>query len=430
MVVGLIIAAVFGVVLYGVLALAGLLRERAFASLIMAGYAMRLLIHAVVRDVQLFSHAAGGDSLFYEALAKAIAVVWSRYGIHFVSSAEIEELGPTSLPPNLFAVVTYFGGPEATRFGCAGLIGLAAGITIVNVYLLCLEFGAEKKSAFTLSVLLYFAPSFLFYTSDMYKDGLVLVFTTGALGSALRLARRFAVKHLIVGLVCVAALWYVRFYLIFVTVAPLLVGAVGLTKRGIARSLVVAVALVVGVLVLFAFTDILQFASNRATETLDRGTSTAVLESNQTGGSGVVFDDGGSPYGALPAKLAYTLLSPFPWARGSLGFQLGKVDVLLWYFILYRAVRAVRKVDARVLIMFATFVVPCALGYAMSMSNVGLIVRQRLVIVVVVTVIAALYTPQRAVAPRAAPRDARLVQALARRRREGSGPYAPSSKSP
>lgn len=396
MIVGILSAFVFGGVLWGALVAAGQARAKALPGILMGGYALRLILQIlVIRNVQFFSHAVGGDSFLYEAWGRMIAMIWSRSGIHFVTASELPEIGATSLPPNLFALFTYINGGEPTQLACTAIVALAAGLTALNLYTLSVQFGAERESALLFTAILYFQPAFLFYTSDMYKDGLVVCLTIGALGSALRLAYRFSVLHAVIGVLCLAALWFVRFYLIFVTVAPLVVGVVGLNAKGFARSIVAALLLAVAALVLAGYTDILQLASERATQTFERGTSEAVISANSVGGSGVVFDDGGNPLGALHAKLAYTLFSPFPWAGGSLGFQLGKLDVFLWYFTVYRAIRGARRADRRLVLMLATFIVPCTLMYAMSMSNVGLIVRQRLVVVAATTILAAICAPRK-----------------------------------
>lgn len=395
MIIGAILAIIFGGILFGALSFAGERKGSRMRTIIMGGYALRLFLQFFMREIPFFTHGAGGDCHLYEDWARAIARIWSQFGVHFVSSRELEVLGPTSLPPNLFALMIYFNGGDATRLGCTALVALAAGLTALNIYSLALEFGAERKNAILFASILYLQPAFLFYTSDMYKDGFVLCFTLGSLASALRLSSKFTFLHAAIGIACVIALWYVRFYLIFVTIAPLLVGIANFGSKDARRPLVAAVLLGTAGLLLGAFTDILQIASDRASDTYVHATATNVLEANQTGGSGIAFDDGGNPTGALPAKLAYTLLAPFPWAGGSLGFQLGKLDVFLWYFVLYRAMRAAWRADRRVVLMLGTFVVPCTVMYAMSVSNVGLIVRQRLVIVAATAVLAAMYTPQK-----------------------------------
>lgn len=404
--VGILFAIACAAGLWGVLAASGQLRPKApLPRILFAGYVLRLLIQFVIRDVRVFS-AASVDSTAYETGAILVAQVWSRTGIHFIDVDELAMFGQTSLPPNLFGLIVYMNGGSPTRLGCTALVALAAALTVLNLYLLALQFGAEKKNALLFAGILYFQPAFLFYTSDLYKDGIVLVFTMGALGSALRLASKVSIVHIAIGALCVWALWYVRFYLVFVTVAPLVVGLVGVGGKSAVRTLIAALVVVVASVVLAGFTDVLELAATRASETFEIGTAAYVRAANADAGSGITFDDDGSPFGALPAKLAYTLLSPFPWAKGSLGFQLGKLDVFIWYFTLYRAIRAAWTVDRRLLLMLATFIVPCTMMYAMSMANVGLIVRQRLVIVAATAILASLYkaprkSPQRTVRGRA-----------------------------
>jgi hypothetical protein len=403
--------------LVGTLAAAGLLREKSrFAAVLLAGFALRLVLQFFIRDVQFFTHAAGGDSLIYEYYGQIIAKQWAFTGVRYFTADDMFVIGATSLPHNLFAAVMYINGGETTRLGCTALVALAAALTALNVYTLGVQFGAERKNAALIAGILYLQPALLFYTCDMYKDGLVLCLTIGALGSAVRLSFRYSVIHTVIGLLCVWGLWYVRFYLVFVSVAPLIVGLVGIGSKSITRPVIALLVLGTVGLFLVSYTDMLQLATERATATLDNATSERVLNSNGLGGSGVHFEDGGSATGALPQKLAYTLFSPFPWAAGSMGFQLGKLDVVLWYFVVYRAYRAAWTVDRRLILMLAAFIVPSTFMYAMSMSNVGLIVRQRLVIVAATAILAAVYSPKKSVAVKAkkAPRAARVPQVVSK----------------
>lgn len=378
------------------LAAVGLLKDRTFAWVIMGGYVLRFVLQLfVIREVQFFSHFVGGDSIGYEIWSRAIVKIWERTDIHFVTGDELDVLGATSLPCNLFALIGYIDDGPTFRYACTAVVALAAGLSALNVYLLAVQFGAQPKRAALFASILYMQPAVLFYTSDMYKDGLVLLFVMGALGSSLRLSQRFSLLDAVVGVLSLWALWYVRFYLIFVCIAPLIVGLIGLRAKGFARSLLVSIFLLMIVLGLSSFTNVMQLASERASETFATGTSLTSLQANAEGGSGVLFDDGGSPYGALGIKLLYTVFSPFPWANGSIGFHLGKLDAFIWYFVIYCAFRACFRVDRSLAIMLSTFLIPCTVMYAMSMANVGLIVRQRLVIVAATMILAATYTPKR-----------------------------------
>jgi hypothetical protein len=418
MVVGLLFVLACGGVLWGAIMFSEKATERTLLPrVLMGGYILRLVIQFFIRDIPFFTHAVGGDSWEYEFYGQTISKVWQMGGIHFVEADEVQRLGATTLPQNIFALIIYLNDGETCRLGCTAVVALAAGLATLNIYFLSVQFGAEKRQALLVASIIYFQPAVLFYTSDMYKDGLVLCLGLGVLGSALRLAYKLSLLHVVIGLVSIVLLWYVRFYLIFITLAPLVAGVMGLGGKRPLRTLGAGMALALGVILVATYTDIFDLATERAGSTFETATSQGVITANYRDGtgSGVQFDDGGSPTGALPAKLAYTLFSPFLWAGGSIGFHVGKLDGLLWYYILYRAIRAMKKTDTRLLVMLATFAVPCTVVYAMTMANVGLIVRQRLIIVAATAILAGTYRPNKG--------DARFVaRPVFRRRAPGRVP--------
>jgi hypothetical protein len=363
-------------------------------QIVLGGYLLRLLLQLFIRDVKFFSHEAGGDCEGYEIFAMEIARYWHLHGLSFMTQDDLPVIGPTALPPNLFAGIIYLNGGEATRLGCTALIALAAGLTCYNLYHLAVELGADPRIARWTMALFYLSPTYLHYTGDMFKDGLVVFFVVSALASSVRLMRRFSALHLVIGAMSLWALWYVRYYLIYVTVAPLLVGLLGVRSKSVIRPLIGALLLVAAGLAILGLMKAGQEVSQTAVATFARGTDVSNRDANAGGGSGVTFDDGGSPYGQLWLKLLYTLLAPFPWSSGSIAFQVGKIDVLIIAFFLYRAWKVVRTQELRLVgLMIATFAVPCTVMYATSVANVGLIARQRLVIVVAVAFLASLYRP-------------------------------------
>jgi hypothetical protein len=143
-----------------------------------------------------------------------------------------------------------------------------------------------------------------------------------------------------------------------------------------------------------------------AEQQFERGSSAEVREENALGGSGVTFDDGGRAWGALGPKLVYTVFAPFPWAGGSVAFQLGKIETMLWYYLLYCALRGLPwfwKNDRETLLLVGLFVIPSTLAYATSMSNIGLMFRQRMPITIMVSMLSAVVWTRGAVPGAAAP---------------------------
>jgi len=133
----------------------------------------------------------------------------------------------------------------------------------------------------------------------------------------------------------------------------------------------------------FETATLLQSTVEHASETFAHGTSQSVIAANAAGVPGSRSTTGKSAWCTGTQTRVHDFCA-FPWSGGSFGFQVGKLDAILWYYIMYRAIRAIwrelalaawgRAESARVL-------VPCVLMYATGVSNVGLIVRRRLVIV-------------------------------------------------
>jgi hypothetical protein len=392
--IGILIALLLGIVLIAIIRVADKQNGMAMLGVILAGYIIRLVLQNFVREVAFFSHVAGGDCQGYEQTGVEIARLWRFIGVTFMTQKELPGLGPTVLPQNLFAGIIYLNGGEPTRLGCTALVAFGAGITCFNLYHLAIQHGADPMRARWMTTLFYLGPTYLHYTSDMFKDGLVACCVVGALASGVRLMKRVSAVHIAVGLICLWGLWYVRYYLIFLCVAPLLVGLLGMRSKSIVRPLMGSLIMVIAGIVLFSLTDAGDQVTQRAWDIYEGGIAESTLAMNAKGGSGVTFNDGGNPYGQLWLKVLYTLFSPFPWASGSFGFHIGKIDSLLIAFFILRAWSAWRAKEVRlVFLMIMTFVVPCTIAYATSMANIGLIARQRLVVVVAVAFLASFYEP-------------------------------------
>ncbi|GIH24022.1 hypothetical protein Aph01nite_23320 [Acrocarpospora phusangensis] len=360
-------------------ALPGRVAARALPVLLVA-LAVRLLVHVLVIRTDLLGY--GGDNLTYEAWAGEIAQYWSLSDFHFITAAEMSRLHAVAVPCNLFALVMMVcGGPAP--LACTAVVGLVACALCVVLYRAARLVGADERAAFRLLVLTAYMPSFLFHTSDTFKDGINAFLVVSCLYLILSYLRRFDVRKLLLLAPLLWALWHVRPYMVFMCALPL---AVGLLRS----KWVMGVGAVAAVAALLMLQDL---PLDVMREQLDRGQSAMVRGANAAGGSGVVFADGGDPWAALGPKVLYTVFSPFPWADGSLVFQLGKIETLIWYVLLVMAAIGARRLwrrDPRLLLILALFLLPATLAYATTMANVGLILRQRMPIVMVTTLLSAL----------------------------------------
>jgi hypothetical protein len=395
-------------------------REQAtFVPLMVFSMLIRMVIFVtVVRSTVFFSHgAAGGDSTAYEMWSGIIADYWRRHGIVFVTADMMPEVGQTALICNAFALINYFNG-EPSPFSYTALAAMSGCLTSIEVFRSAREFGANRRGAYIAMLSVLFSPAFVFHTSDCYKDGFVAFFTVMSFTGSMRIARKFSPVQLLLLVVWLVGLWFVRFYMVFMCSIPVVVGLLGMKSRSTIRKVLSGLGAVLLVIAGFVGGVMRSSTMSRMIETYELSHDSNVVAYNAMGGSGVTFDDGGNPFGAIGPKLAYTIASPFPWQSGSIGLHLGKIDVFIFYYLIYRAYLAGKRMmvtDREALIQYIAFLVPATVAYATTMANIGLILRQRMPIVFVTAILAALSWPERrAVAPLApkktlAPRAVKAV---------------------
>ena len=366
--------------------------DRRVAPLLLSGYIARLVVFPMLTGISFFSYkGGGGDTNFYESGAWLVAKLWSVRGIHYVTERELPDLNHATLQCNAYALVIFANGGALSTWGCVALGAFVAAIALLMIYRLARFLGAPQRDAFWVTALLYFSPGLFYYTTGTHKEAFVIMTCVGAVSASVRLAQRFSLLQAAAGILWMLALWRVRYYLVFFALLPLLV-SFALSRANLAiRSLAVLGALTMAIVVA-SQTRLTSELSERANSAYDLGTSKNFRDWNAQGGSGVQFDDGGKAWNALGPKLAYTLFSPFPWTSGSFGLQLGKIDTLLWYYLVFRAWKASRELwneDRQLLLSLLVFIVPTFVVYATSMANIGLIFRQRFPIELLTAALAA-----------------------------------------
>ncbi|WP_113701583.1 hypothetical protein [Nonomuraea lactucae] len=360
---------------------------RVFPVLAMA-FLTRLVIHVLF--LRSGSLGYGGDNLGYELTAMEIVDFWKSEGFQLVSTEEVNSLYSASVPCHVFALVIYACGGFAP-LACTSLVALLACALCIVMYKFARLIGAEERPAFRLLVLVAFIPAFLVHTSDMFKDGFNAFLVVACLGLAASNVQRFDIRKVLLLAPLLWALWHVRPYMVFMCAIPLLLGIVNprhvLSLRLVAISVAALVCAAVFVEDITASSPALM-----VTEELEHGQAENVRRSNASDDSGIEFDDGGNAWSNLAPKLLYTLLSPFPWMGGSMALQFGKLEALLLYYLLYCAGRGVRRLwhsDRRMLLLLLLFIVPGTIAYATTVANIGLIFRQRIPIVLIISLLSA-----------------------------------------
>jgi hypothetical protein len=372
---------IFAIFALAVLVYANVAADVAWRVLVVlvAALVSRLVVHGLL--LRSTGDWYGGDNLTYENAAMEIVEKWNQQGFYFVTS-DLGDLRSVALPCNLFAAIIYLNGGKSA-LACTAVVAFIACSLCIIIYRFAHLLGADERSAFRLLVIMAFAPAFLVHTSDTFKDGFNAFLIVACLALVCSNVKRFDVRKLVLLAPLLWALWYVRPYMVFMCAPPLIISMlrfrVGPSMR--ATAAVLAAPIFTAGALAGVSAEILDVMRDQ----LEYGQSESTLRALADGDSGVMFE-GGTPWNDLGPKILYTLLSPFPWTDGSVLLQLGKIEALLCYYLLYSAIRGIRILwhrDRHMLFILMFFIVPSLIAYATSMANIGLILRQRMPIVMI-----------------------------------------------
>ncbi|MEY2459616.1 MAG: hypothetical protein QOG30_1446, partial [Acidimicrobiaceae bacterium] len=350
------------------------------AAHVVVGVAINSSAHLVERF--------GGDAETYHDGAVGIALHWLR---------------GTPIP-------TYIGGGKeglyyalAALYWLMGPQRLAAVVLTVLVATLVVPVTADTArrlfgpTAYRPAALIVaVGPGFLIWSSQLLKEGPILVCLAVALNLTVRLTRRFEFSYL-AGLVAVlAALFTLR----AVTAVFALIGllaALALVRRDVmarsaARAVAVAAALAVVSVVAVGLAGYrslgsfdLQHIHIVRSDLANSADSGFAKDADLTTISGVLH--------YLPIGVTNLTLGPFPWLAGNARQAGGALDaVLLWCFLpsLWRGWRASRSRIGSTCYVLALPALLLTLALSLLLGNYGAIVRERLQITVLLVPLVAL----------------------------------------
>lgn len=385
----MVLAVVFYLILFMVVK--AIQEERDFARInlvLSVGYWVRIILSTFVREIPFFSGGveAGADYSAYESSAEEVLAFWRLKGLQFVTKEDFD-IGSVPLPPNIIAFVSYLSGGYS-RVGTESIIAFCACLTCLGVYRLYVYCDTERRIAFQSLLFLIFSFTFLYYSSDLYKDAYVVFFVASIFILSFNLSQAGSVLNAFLAGICFLGLWQVRHYMVFSVIPVFLWGLMGgnALLRG-NRFLSMLPIILVG---MFSVPVLYSTLSDSAIATMEQMENKGWQSDIQSGGSGVDLSSYDGSVLAVPVKIIYTLFSPFPWQGGSIGLQIAKLEILVWYYIYYQAwfaLKVLRKKNLNLFILFLLFIVPITYAYSLSFGNIGLIVRQRLPIVFIISIL-------------------------------------------
>ncbi len=369
-----------------------LVERRALTQLYRWAFLVRVLVGFLAYALTVYADLPiVEDARFYEEIGYEVAQNWlSGRAVDFDTLPE--GVQTARLLVTAIAVFYYvIGGVRALPVLLVAFSAVTA-LVPVYVYRFARELQASEAVARRAGWLVALSPAFVFWSGSLYKEGLTLLLLSVAAYHTLRLQSRWQASSLIAIVLCILALWEVRFYLaILLTLAvalSLLWGRV--PKAGQSRGVPVFVrqatvmsafvAVIVSVGITVRTEHVLLESDEGVLVNLDvrRAGSAREARSGYLQEASVASPEEALQY--FPVGLVYFLTVPFPWQVGALRQTLIIPENVFWLMLyplivlgIGRALRFNRPGTVFMLLLTAGM---CAV-YALLAANVGTAYRMR-----------------------------------------------------
>ncbi|HMU32523.1 MAG TPA: glycosyltransferase family 39 protein [Pyrinomonadaceae bacterium] len=339
----------------------------------------------------------GGDANTYDTLGHQLALIWTG-NAPVLSPFELHRTTSMSGPGwgmNYFVGAVYyiFGRNILIPQTICGVLGAA---TTPAVYVLSQKLYENKRVARTAAILIAVMPAMVIWSSQLMKDGLVLLFLVVATIAVLKLQERLSILAVAILGLCLFGILSLRFY-IFYMVAVAAIGSLVIGASGRIRTMLPRLAALAMLGVGLTYFGVIRIASTdigRATDL--QNVQRSRLDLARSADSGFSEEsDVSTPEGAIttiPVGLTFLFLAPFPWMAANLRQAITIPETLLWYatipFIFSGLLYTIRRRFSRALPILI-FTVMLSIAYAIFQGNVGTAYRQRTQIQVFLYIFAA-----------------------------------------
>jgi len=357
--------------------------KQVITKVFLAALAVRIVFGFIVHSFDL-REFFGGDANTYDNLGNRLMEIWSgRAGMDdYLSRRALATTGPGW-------GMTYFVGALYLLIGrnilaAQSLCGVIGAATAPMVYLCAQKvFHNVRVAKFSaLSIALF--PSFIIWSSQLLKDGLVIFLLVLAMTMVLQLQEKFNYAAVIVLVLSLFGIMSLRFYIFYMVMAAVvgsfLIGT-ATTLPSVVRRSIVLVIMGLGLtyfgVVRTASVDLDRYGS---LEEVQRSRGDLARSAKSGFGAELDVSTADGAITALPVGFTYLMLAPFPWQMSSVRQAIPLPEVLLWWALIpvmisgliYAFKNKLRKA-APILI----FSIMLTLSYSIFQGNVGTAYRQR-----------------------------------------------------
>jgi len=326
----------------------------------------------------------GGDALTYDFRGDLLMHSWVGSG-QILDPMTLQAFSPSSPGWGMYYVVGFLYLLVGKNiFAAQSFCGVIGAATAPMVYFCALRIFGNRPVAKTSALVVALFPSFVIWSGQLLKDGLIIFLLVLAITMLLRLQEKLdfvALALLFLSLGGILTLRFYIFYMVAVAVAGSFVVGVSSTPGSLFRRTAALVILGLGVtyfgITRSATQDINKYGSLERIQ-VSRG------DLAQSAGSGFGEDVDVSTtqgaIGAIPIGFTYLMFAPFPWEAASVRQLITLPEVFLWWgmmpLLVYGLWWAIRH-KLRSALPVLIFTLMLTLAYSVFQGNVGTAYRQR-----------------------------------------------------
>lgn len=358
--------------------------DKAFVTNVFLGALLIRLAFGILIHIFGLREFFGGDAITYSTRGWELAQYW-RGVLPALSEGALRSINFNSPGWGMFYLVgSFFFVFGKAIFLMQSFCAVVGAATAPMIYLCAKKLFQNSRVARFSALSIAFFPSFVIWSAQLMKDGLIIFLLVLAITLVLELNEKFsllAILGIVLALFGIISLRFYIFYMAAAAVVGSFVVGVSRSNQSIIRRVLVIALIGVGL----SYFGVSQTATKNVEVYGDLSRlQNSRLDLARSAGSGFNEDaDVSTTRGAIsaiPLGLAYLMLAPFPWEMTNFRQLITLPEVLLWWamipLMIYGIWYAVRNKfrHALPILLFSGML---TLAYSIFQGNVGTAYRQR-----------------------------------------------------
>jgi hypothetical protein len=326
----------------------------------------------------------GPDSYHYEYIGARLAQIWADVYVpndYYAYRARNPGSSGWGMIYLVASIFTVFG---RNFFIAQTFCGVVGALTAPLTYLCSNEIFKNKNVSKFTAVAVAAFPSFVIWSSQLMKDGLITFLLVLSMLMVLQLQKKFDYFRLIIlilSLLGIISLRFYIFYMVALAVAGSFLVGVSTSVQTITRNVIIIVFLGLGLTYLGVMHNAKEGIDKYASLERIQTTRRDLAESASTGfGEDIDVSTPAGAIAAVPIGLIYLFFAPFPWDAVKLSQFLVIPETLVWWSLIplmiiglkYSILHRLRETMPVLL-----FTLMLILAYSIFQGNVGMLYRQR-----------------------------------------------------